>query len=128
MPSPQELSWKERHDYGAKYSTPKPGTPPPMPGMPMPEIRLRMPRRNEREIFATVIELKGGNHLTVHCEDGKDRMCRIPGKIRKRLWIKDNDYVLVKPWEVQGDEKCDLVYRYTNVQVDALKRRGILKM
>ena len=95
---------------------------------PMPEQeRIRLPRRHERELFATVIELKGGSRMTVTCEDGKERMCRIPGRIRKRLWIKDGDYIIIKPWEVEADEKCDLEYRYTRAQTESLKNRGILK-
>ena len=101
------------------------------PGGPSPlgdEIRVRMPRRYEGEIFAQVVEQKGGSRMIVDCEDGKQRLCRIPGRIRQRLWVKDGDYLIIKPWSVEGDAKCDLEYRYTGVQVDALRRRGLLKM
>lgn len=129
MPSPGQLDYQKRHDYGARYSTPKPGAPPgaPQAGVAPEQERVRLPRRHEKELFAIVIELKGGSRMTVQCEDGKERMCRIPGRIRKRLWIKDGDYVVVKPWEVEADEKCDLEYRYTRAQSEALKARGILK-
>ncbi len=92
------------------------------------EVRVRMPRRHEGEIFAVVLEQKGGSRMTVMSEDGKERLCRIPGRIRQRLWVKDGDYLVIKPWSVEGDAKCDLEYRYTAVQVDALRRRGLLKM
>ena len=95
---------------------------------PVEEERVRLPRRHERELFATVIELKGGSRLTVHCEDGKERMCRIPGRIRKRLWIKSGDYIIIKPWDVEPESKCDLEYRYTAAQADSLKRRGFIKI
>jgi translation initiation factor 1A len=52
-------------------------------------------------------------------------MCRIPGKIRKRLWIRENDVVIVRPWAVQGEEKGDVVYRYTRTQVEWLRRKGL---
>jgi translation initiation factor 1A len=87
-----------------------------------------MPKRYDGEMFAQVLEQKGGSRMTVQCEDGKERLCRIPGRIRQRLWVKDGDYLIIKPWSVEGDAKCDLEYRYTGVQVDALRRRGLLKM
>ncbi len=70
----------------------------------------------------------GGSRMTVQCEDGKQRLARIPGRVRRKLWIKEGDYLVIKPWEVQGDEKCDLEYRYTAVQVEALRRKNLLKM
>ena len=92
------------------------------------EVRLRLPRRHEGEMFALVLELKGGSRMSVQCEDGKERLARIPGRVRRKLWIKSGDYLVIKPWSVEGDAKCDLEYRYTSVQSSALKRKGFLKM
>ena len=94
-------------------------------GPPTGEIRLRRPR--EGEIFGVVKELYGGSRMLVECQDGKSRMARVPGKIRKGIWVRVGDVVLIRPWSVQGDEKCDIAYRYTRVQVESLKRNGILK-
>ena len=87
--------------------------------------RVRLPKKGE--IFGEVIALVGGSRVRVDCADGKERMCRIPGKIRKRVWVKEGDIVLVKPWEIQSDERGDIVWRYTNLQVEWLKRKGYLK-
>ena len=65
--------------------------------------------------------------MMVHCADGKERMCRVPGKIKRRIWVKEGDYVLITPWAVEGDEKADIAFRYTRVQAEQLKARGILK-
>lgn len=94
------------------------------PQAPEEESRIRLPRKGE--ILGKVIELKGGSRMTVACLDGKERMCRIPGKIRRGVWIKENDVVLILPWSVEGDEKADIAYRYTRVQVESLQRRGII--
>jgi len=99
---------------------------PPAPGV-IPD-RVRLPHRHEGEMFAVVIQQMGGSRMTVQCEDGKQRLARIPGRVRRKLWIKEGDYLVIKPWEVQGDEKCDLEYRYTFVQVEALRRKNLLKM
>ena len=79
------------------------------------------------EIMGIVVEMKGGSRMIVDCEDGKERMCRIPGKIRRKVWIKEGDYVLIIPWSVQGDEKADIEYRYTAMQAEQLRRKGIIK-
>lgn len=88
------------------------------------EERLRIPRKGE--IVGKVIEMSGGSRMIVACQDGKERMARIPGSIRRRVWVKEGDVVLVEPWSVEGDEKCDIRYRYTRLQVDNLQRRNIL--
>ncbi|MFH1200252.1 MAG: translation initiation factor eIF-1A [Candidatus Micrarchaeota archaeon] len=88
-------------------------------------FRLRLPRRGE--IFGVVRELYGGSRMLVDCADGKQRIARIPGKIKRRIWIRAGDIVLVIPWTVESDEKADIAYRYTHTQVDALRRQGILK-
>lgn len=85
--------------------------------------RLRLPQ--EGEVFGVVEQMMGFDRLRVRCKDGKTRMCRIPGKFRKRMWVKENDVVIVKPWGVQGDQRGDIVHRYTKTQVDWLVRKGI---
>jgi len=34
----------------------------------------------------------------VRCADGKERTARIPGRMQKRVWIREDDIVLVEPW------------------------------
>jgi translation initiation factor 1A len=59
----------------------------------------------------------GANRIVVQCVDGVTRMCRIPGKIKKRVWIREGDTVIVVPWEFQT-EKADVIWRYTGPQAD----------
>ena len=88
--------------------------------------RVRLPRAHDREVFGYVETLLGSNRLRVRCLDGKERMARIPGKMKKRIWIREGDVVIVVPWDFQ-DEKADVVWRYTGPQVDYLERKGFLK-
>ena len=90
------------------------------------EIRVRMPRQGE--IFGVVEAMLGANKLKVRCQDNLVRICRIPGKLRKRVWIKERDIVLVKPWTIQGEKNADIAWRYTGTEVGVLKRRAILKL
>ncbi len=86
--------------------------------------RLRLPR--EGEIFGIVMQLLGGARMRVQCNDGHERIVRVPGKIRRRIWVREGDLVLVKPWSVQGDEKADIAYRYRKPQVEQLRAGGYL--
>lgn len=84
--------------------------------------RYRMPDTRNREMFAIADQLMGASKLKVMCEDGKSRMARIPGKMKRRMWIKPGDLVIVKPWDFQ-DDKADVVYRYVRTQSVNLSRR-----
>jgi len=59
------------------------------------------------------------------CEDGKSRMGRIPGKIKKRMWIREGDLLILRPWEFQ-DDKADILYRYTRTQATYLSRKKMI--
>ncbi len=89
-------------------------------------VRIKTPRRGE--IFGVIESMLGTNKLRVRCQDNKIRLCRIPGKLRKLLWMREGDVVLVKPWDIQGDTHGDIITRYTQTQVSLLKRKGLLKM
>ncbi|MFB6266246.1 MAG: translation initiation factor eIF-1A [Halodesulfurarchaeum sp.] len=82
---------------------------------------LRMPNGNE--LFAVVTRHLGGNHVEVHCEDGETRLGRIPGRMKYRVWIEEDDVVLVEPWEWQ-DEKANVEWRYTSQDADQLRAEG----
>lgn len=86
--------------------------------------RLRMPRNDE--VLGIIEQMLGASRMKVKCKDNKIRICRIPGKIKRRIWIKEGDVVIVKPWTVQGEEKGDIVWRYTRPQVDRLVSQGVI--
>ena len=88
--------------------------------------RVRLPRKQDGEIFGHVESLLGSNRIKVRGLDGVTRMARIPGKMKKRIWIREGDVVIIIPWEFQN-EKADVVWRYTGPQVDWLQRKGFLK-
>ncbi|MCD6589592.1 translation initiation factor eIF-1A [Candidatus Woesearchaeota archaeon] len=91
------------------------------------EIRtIRLPR-NEREVIGVVDQRLGGGRTRVRCLDGKARICRVPGRLRRRLWIRTGDIVLVEKWELQGDKKGDIIFKYRPTQVAWLKRQGYLE-
>ncbi|MCL7417622.1 MAG: translation initiation factor eIF-1A [Halalkalicoccus sp.] len=82
---------------------------------------LRMP--DDNEMFAVVTDMLGGGRVRLQCNDGKERMGRIPGRMRFRTWINEGDVVLIEPWDWQ-DEKADIEWRYKGQDADQLRREG----
>ncbi len=78
-----------------------------------PVLRVPLPNRAEGEMFAVVEQRVGYGHMFVRCEDGRIRLGRVPGRLSRKLWVREGDLVIIKPWEVQGHKKCDILYRYT---------------
>ncbi|HUY00043.1 MAG TPA: translation initiation factor eIF-1A [Candidatus Deferrimicrobium sp.] len=110
MPPPNKK--KKKKDRGKKGATEQPTF-----------YRARTPV--EGEVLGIANQMLGGSRVRVQCMDGKVRLCRIRGKIVKRLWIRTEDIVLVSPWPFQ-DERGDIVYRYTKAQAAWLERNGYL--
>lgn len=90
-----------------------------------PVVRVRLPKKKNREQFACAGLMLGANHIRVRCQDGVERMGRIKGKIKKRSWIREGDILIVVPWSFQ-DEKCDILYRYLPPQADWLRKNRYL--
>ncbi len=87
--------------------------------------RTRLPRGSE--VLGMVEMMLGGDKLRVKCNDGNTRISRIPGKLRKKVWIRVGDVVLVEPWTTQSNERADVVFRYTPTQANWLRRRSFIK-
>ena len=87
--------------------------------------RIKLPRDNQT--LGILEQRLGASRVRVRCLDGKTRVCRIPGRLKRRLWVRENDILIVEPWEYSGEGKGDILYKYTPTQVVFLKNRGYLK-
>ncbi len=87
--------------------------------------RTPIPRGNQ--ILGLCEQRVGGSRMKVRCMDGKNRICRIPGRLKRKLWVRENDILLIEPWELGGDKKGDVVFKYRPHQADVLKKKGMLK-
>ena len=96
------------------------------PGNFTPEVvtRVRLPR--SPETLGIVEQRMGGSRMKVRCFDGKTRLCRIPGRLKKNLWVRERNIVIIEPWEFGGDEKGDVIYKYRPNQVEFLRKKGHL--
>ena len=66
--------------------------------------------------------MMGGENLLVKCTDGVTRRGRIRGKLKRRVWIRENDIVIIAPWGFGEEARGDILWRYTLPQVDWLKQ------
>ncbi|MBN1800176.1 MAG: translation initiation factor eIF-1A [Candidatus Lokiarchaeota archaeon] len=94
-----------------------------------PEItRVKYPNKKMGEMFARVVDIYGNERMQVFCEDGKHRIGRIRGKIKKRVWVRKGDLVIVNPWEwetqdIEGKlDKCEITWRYMRHEIAWLDR------
>ncbi len=88
-------------------------------------LRVKLPRG--KETLGIIEQRLGGSRMTVRCLDGKKRVCRVPGRLKKRLWLREGDVILVEPWEFGGNEKGDVIHKYRINEVDWLKKKGYLE-
>ncbi|MBT4070379.1 MAG: translation initiation factor eIF-1A [Euryarchaeota archaeon] len=89
------------------------------------KIRVKMPNKKVNEMFALAEQILGGRRVSVLCADGETRLARIPGKMRRRQWVREGDLIIVWPWDFQ-DAKADVKHRYSKTQSMYLSRKGVL--
>ncbi len=110
-----------------------PGAPDTVPPQPTVEVveggeelgRLPLPRRPRGEIFAVASQLMGAARIRVLGEDSIARMGRITGKMKKKMWIREGDLLIIRPWGFQ-EGKADILFRYSRTQSQYLARRNLL--
>jgi len=89
--------------------------------------RVKLPRGDQ--VFGVLERRLGGSRTQVRCLDGKTRICRIPGRLKRRLWVREGDILLIQPWEYGGDAKGDIIFKYRPNQVKYLKsKRHLAKL
>ena len=88
-------------------------------------IRVPLPNRKVNEMFAIADQILGGRRVRAICEDDETRLARIPGKMRRRQWVREGDLIVLQPWEFQ-DDKANVTMRYTKTQSLYLSRKGVL--
>ena len=86
--------------------------------------RVRLP--HGEEMIGIIEQRLGGNKMLVNCFDGKTRNCRVPGRLRRALWLRPGDVVIVEPWELDKN-KGGIIFKYKPNQVEWLKNKGYLK-
>ena len=86
-------------------------------------VRVKLPYG--REVIGIITQRCGGSRMIVSCMDGKTRNCKVPGRKRRGLWLREGDAIIIEPWEFD-DDKGDVLFKYTDNQVAKLKSMGKL--
>jgi translation initiation factor 1A len=86
----------------------------------------RVPLPRGEETIGVIEQRLGGNKMLVNCSDGKVRNSRVPGRLKRKLWLRPGDVVIVEPWELDKN-KGDVILKYKPNQVEWLKKNGHLK-
>ncbi|MBU3906691.1 MAG: translation initiation factor eIF-1A [Nanoarchaeota archaeon] len=87
-------------------------------------FRVKLPKQNE--VIGIIEQRLGGNRMSVACGDKMTRNCRVPGRLKRSLWLRPGDVVIVQQWEFDKD-KGDILFKYNPTQIDWLKNKGYLK-
>ena len=85
--------------------------------------RVKLPKG--KEVLGIIEQRVGAGRMLVRCVDGKTRNCRVPGRLKRKLWLREGDIVIVEPWEFE-DDKGDVLFKYNPTQTQWLRRKGYL--
>lgn len=83
---------------------------------------------SQNDVLGVAEKMLGADRIMVKCQDGKDRLCRVRGKLKRRVWIREGDIVLVSPWDFQVDSRGDIFWRYRKNQSEWLRSHNYLTM
>ncbi len=87
-------------------------------------VRVKLPKG--KEVLGILDQRLGARRISVRCLDGKTRNCRVPGRLKRKLWLREGDIVIVHPWEFD-DNKGDVLFKYNPTAVSWLRKKGYLK-
>ncbi|MHA1584698.1 MAG: translation initiation factor eIF-1A [Promethearchaeota archaeon] len=93
----------------------------------------RIPNYRNDELLGVCTEIYGGEHMLIKCEDGKNYLGLIRGKIKKRMWVRAGDLVLIQPFvgmskPREGKKpKAHIIWRYTRTQTNWLQNHHYIK-
>lgn len=79
--------------------------------------------KEEGQEYAQVLKILGNGRIRCFCFDGKERLCNIRGKLRKKVWINTSDIILLGLRDFQ-DEKADVIQKYNPDEARRLKAQG----
>jgi translation initiation factor 1A len=86
----------------------------------------KVPELGPGDVYGIVSKLVGYDKALVDCSDGKQRICRIRGQLKRKIWVKEGDLVLVSPWDFQADTRGDIWWRFTKNQAIELAKMGVV--
>jgi len=80
------------------------------------------------DVLDIATQLLGFDRVLMKCQDGHECLCRLRGKMKRRVWIRIGGVVLVSPWDFQSHKRGDVVWRYKKSQAEWLRKNGYLSI
>jgi len=77
--------------------------------------------KQDMEEYAQIIRMLGDRRVTVMFPNKEEFIAMIPGRFRKRCWMKVGDVVVVSRRDFQ-DSKMDILHKYTDDEVKILAK------
>ena len=87
------------------------------------ENKRKISFKEEDQEYCQIVRLLGDCRAEGTCFDGKTRICLIRGSMRKKVWVKTGNIVIVSLREFQ-DDKCDIIHVYKDEEVKTLIKLG----
>ena len=89
------------------------------------EKKLIYKNPKEDQEYGKVLSTCGNGRFQVECFDGKTRLGILAGNMRKKVWINNNDIILISKWAFLTDsDKCSIVHKYDRDEVKKLQKEG----
>lgn len=82
-------------------------------------------KADEGSLYGVITKSLGNNRFQIYCSDSISRIATIRGSMIKRVWMKEDDIVLVSVREGDG-RFCDIEIKYTESEVKTLKEGGFI--
>jgi translation initiation factor 1A len=86
-------------------------------------LKRELDLKDEGQEYAQVTKILGNGRVRCMCFDGKERLCNIRGKMRRKVWIGTGDIILLGLRDFQ-DEKADVIQKYNPDEARRLKAQG----
>jgi len=80
------------------------------------------------DVLGIATRLLGFDRVLMKCQNGHERLCRVRGKMKRRVWIRIGGIVLVSPWDFQSHKRGDIIWRYKKSQAEELRKNGYLSI
>jgi len=89
------------------------------------EVDSAIPFKNDMQEYAQVTKLLGNMNILARIfgSNNTEKLCVIPGKFKKKVWINKDDIILVSIRSFQ-EEKCDVIYKYSPNEARKLIKLG----
>jgi len=80
------------------------------------------------QMFGRVVKILGNCNLLVFCEDNRERICHIRGKMRSRVFIHTGDIVILSTRDFEKDKSSkiprgDICHKYDSKHHSALRKK-----